>query len=551
MRTTYATLTSSCVSVPDRLDPDKQLGVFPPKLRGKGDYRDLHKVPCKHEAEEHIAADQIFPLIRMENWYTPTIKHHCCKTALASSLRACSNKVSFDPNMYKRYALWFRNKFIPKFTSCLANELWDVDFEKWLERYPIAYRNKMRQAIDPDHQTTLGKCNKRYEAFTKVEMQFTTVPHDLKDTELNDVKERQICGPVDEKKVWGNAFINLLEEVATKYFKPYCGRSNWVEICEHLEAMENELKQIIYGASDGSGFDMTQYPEMNQLMNELLEACARHPNVNWKEPLTIERFLEVIKNSLILHVDVDHGDLKYEAVGRASGDGWTTFGNTMLMISYWMFTFELAGIDKYLLKVKGDDVLFGLTPQEKGKFEIAVKQVFTSGKHEHTHGLGQICKKINYGSLTELDFLSNEFFLTKDGHYRMTRIPARVIQTISWTTKLPECGRNRENIRRQLCYSKGKCLKAWADGLPIFNVLADKMIQLGTPGKYSEWDQWSDGARVWHQGRNDYDAYLQYLDEHYNLSRGEVLEVEKAIKNVKSLSGILHLPQLERLMLLA
>jgi len=259
--------------------------------------------------------------------------------------------------------------------------------------------------------------------------------------------------------------------------------------------------------------------------------------------LTKEKFLECIRRSLLLKVSVDHGDLKYEAVGRASGDGWTTFGNTMLMISYWMFTFNIAGITNYYLKVKGDDVLFNLNRSEKDKLLDAVKIVFTDRKDEHCHGLGQICKKIDFGDLTDLDFLSNEFFLTDQGNYRMTRIPARVLQTISWSTKLPP-GKKREEYRMNLCHAKGMCLDAWANGLPIFGVLAKKMIELGKPGKLSDYNEYSDGSRVWHKGRDDYAAYLVYLNTRYGVSHKEVLEAEKAIKSVKTLSGVLDLPQL-------
>lgn len=529
------------------MDTLKQRGLIDPKLQGRGDYKDLTKVPCCHESEEHIAAEQIFPLIKTEYWYTPTIKHHCPRTALASSLRACSNKVWYDQKVYDKYAEWFRTKFIPEFVKCMDQEIVEVDFDKWLERFPLQYRSKMRVAIDRDHVSS--KIDKRYEAFTKVEMQFTTTQHADKETSENDVKERQICNPVDEKKICANPFINILEGIASKHFKPYCGRANWVEICAALDDVERDMGDHVWGASDGSGFDMTQYPAMNQLMNELIETCARHKNVVWKEPLTIDRLIEVLKLSMELDVSVDHGDLKYHAVGRASGDGWTTFGNTMLMISYWMFTFHCAGITKYGLKVKGDDVLFCLLKSQLPQFHMAVSYVFTTSKDLHRHGLGQICKKIDFGELTELDFLSNEFFLTSEGKFRMTRIPARVIQTNSWTTKMPKNVPSTvvDEIRRELCYSKGKCLEAWASGLPIFGLLAQKMITLGKPGKHTTFDVYADADRTWHKDRDDYDAYLYYLETRYNITAPEVRKIEKEIASISELSGYMELPELEKL----
>lgn len=531
--------------IEDRLDPAKQKGVYFSRIRARGDYvGKLREVPCLKD-ENHIGAHQIFPLLQTETWYTPTIKHHCPRTAVASSLRACSNKVGFDPKVFAEFQQWFRLVYIPKFMEYMDREELVVDTKKWLEKYPISYRQNVLKSVSPDCQSFEGCVDLMYEAFTKVEMQFTTVPHWDKDTYLNDVKERQICGPCNEKKVYGNAFINLLEGVASKHMKEYCGRANWIEICESIDKLMELGKKHIEGASDGSGFDMTQYPEMNSLMNELLEACARHPNVTWLEGQDLNRFLEVIRGSLILHVSVDHGQLKYDAVGRASGDGWTTFGNTMLMIAYWLFTFNKAGIDDFWLKVKGDDVLFSLYVGDLDRFKNSVAYVFTDSKHEHKHGLGQICKKINYGDITDLDFLSNEFFRTKQGKLRMTRIPARVIQTNSWSTKLPNGATIQQ--RAELAYSKGLCLKAWADGLPIFGVLADKMIELGRPGKLSDYNEYADGDRKWHQGRDDYDAYCFYLSEKYDLNITEIKQAEASIQALTCLDGVCLLPQLEKL----
>lgn len=449
--------------------------------------------------------------------------------------------------MFSKFSRWFRRHYIPRFLRKLDKELWTVDLNKWLEKYPIKYRKAMLEAIDNNHISTKGLLKCGFKAFAKVEQQFTNVPHDLKETPLNDVKERQICGPSDEKKVWGNPFINLLEEVATKYWRHYCGRKNWIKICRTLKDGEGKILKPIWGESDGSGFDMTQFLAMNQLMNELILAAARHQNVTWVAPLSIDRLEEALQGSLVLNVSVDNGMLKYQADGRASGDGWTTFGNTMLMIAYWEFTFETAGIafDNYFLQVKGDDVLFCVSEYDRHKLEEAISQVFTKSKDQHKWGLGQICKKVKFGPLVDLSFLSNEFFMTSQGEYRMTRIPARVLQTMSWSTKLPP--QKLEEHRKMLCFSKGKCLKAWADGLPIFGVLADKMIALGKEGKVKDYNQYADEDRIWHQGRNDWDAYLFYLDSHYGVQESEVLEVEKAILGVSSLKGLLHLPQLEKL----
>lgn len=547
LRTTYAQLMSSCVTVETRLDPSLNAGIFPANLIGKDEYEgDLRKVPCT-KGENHVACDQIFPLLKHPNWRTPTVKHNCPRTVTAAALRACSNRVGYDPKVFEKFSRWFRGSFIPSFIKCMDEELVNVDLDEWLNegRYSLAYRQKLRDSLKPDKADDPIKY---YESFPKIEQQFTTVPHEDKETPLNDVKERQICGPTDMKKVFANAFINKLEGIAHKYFKPYCGRQNWMEICTSVEEKMNEIKRILLGAADGSGFDMSQLEGLNKLMNELIRACAEHPNVHWNEPLNMADCMRALEESLILNVKCDKGKLQYTAQGRASGDGWTTFGNTMLMIAYWQYTYYIAGIEEYLLKVKGDDVLLGHSLDDQEKFLVAVKVVFTDKKDYHNHGLAQVCKKIDFGDITDLDFLSNHFFWTGKDRLRMTRIPARVIQTLSWTTKLPHTSKvdKLENSRRELLYSKGSCLLAWGRGLPIWEVLAKKMMELGRPGRLSEFNQYADGSRVWN-GNEDRAAYLLYLEERYGLTPVEVGNIEEEISKITSLEGELFIPALEKL----
>lgn len=544
--TLYATLNSSCVSIESRLNPAICAGVHPADFQGRNDYSgDLQQVPCT-KGEHHKACDQIFPLITHPEWRTPTVKHNCPRTVVSAALRACSNRVKTNADVLKGFSTYFKNIFIPKFLKFMDEEEITVDLDTWLKsgRYNKAYQAKLVKSIGPE---LADGSILEYGSFPKIEMQFTTVPHEDKDTPQNDVKERQICSPPDLKKCIANPFIHLLEGIAHKYFKSYCGRKNWQDICETLEEVFDRISDPIAGAADGSGFDMSQLRELNELLNCLLEACAKHPNVTWNEPLTVDLFLKAIMSSLELFVSCANGDLKYRAEGRASGDGWTTFGNTIMMIAYWEYTYHIAGITEFALLVKGDDVLLVHDKKWQSKFLAAKAVVFTERKDEHSHGLAQICKKIDFGDISDLDFLSNHFFWTGKNRLRMTRIPARVIQTISWTTKLPNTTKvnKLEDSRRELAFSKGMCLLAWGRGLPIWEVLGRKLVDLGKPGRLTEFNEYSDGQRRWN-GNDDRDAYMYYLNDRYNIDERDVERIEAAIASVETLHGVLYIPELQK-----
>jgi hypothetical protein len=517
-------------------------GIYPPKLKKHGEYLGkLSEVQC--DKHDHVGADQIFKILHHPNWYTPTIKHACPRTIVASSLRACSNKVEPDPKIFDGYAKWFRSVYIPKFLKFLDNEVIEVNFDKWLDdsSYTKIQKQQLRETFKPENY----KYSHNFKGFTKIEMQDSNVPHELKNTEMNTTKERQICGPDDHKKCLANPFINLLEGVAHKYVKEYCGRKNWLEICHVLDEAEINIKNLIMGDGDGSGFDMTQLKQHNELMNEFIMACARHPNVIWVEPLTVKGLKEALSSSLVLNVSMDGGKLIYTAQGRASGDGWTTFSNTMLMISYWEYTFNLAQINDYFLLVKGDDVLFGLDRNLKDKFEYYRNIIFTDRKDEHKHGLGQICTEIHYGDIVDLSFLSNHFFRTDNG-LRMTRIPRRIIQSNCWSVKVPKFvkGEKLDYLRKQLCFNKGMSLLAWGTGLPIWQVLGEKMVELGLKGSFTDSNHYVDDMRVWYPVDN-YEDYLYYLESKHNVTPMMVKNIEEKISMIDSINGSIDIEELD------
>jgi len=484
------------------------------------------------------------------NWRSPTIKHHCPKTNLAACLRACSNNVGPDPKVQEDFTKWFRTVKIPQFMKALSKEHLVVDLDDWLKKYPIKYREKIRIFVDT---SIMQGETSTFEAFPKIEMQFTELGHDEKFSILNDVKERQINAPPDEKKFLANAFINLLEGIAHRHFPSYCGRKNWLEICDSIEKGTYKFNDPIFGAADGSGFDMTQLTWQHMLFNELMKACANHPNVTWLDPMNIEGFLRAIKESLLLKVNSD--GIKYTTQGRASGDGWTTLGNTILMSSYWEYTFFKFGFteEDYFLMVKGDDVLFAFEAVHHDRFNKFWPTIFATSKIRQDFGLGQICTKILFGDITEMDFLSNHFFYNAMGRLRMTRIPARVIQTTSWSTKVPKniskttlSGQlKRIKVARNLCYSKGMCLLAWAKGLPIFQTLGETLVRLGKAGKHHDFNEHSDTYRVWHDV-DDSQEYLFYLWQRFKISASDVESIELKLRSINSLHGIIDIPEFEK-----
>jgi hypothetical protein len=536
-------LKSTCVTDPARLNwRDK--GVYDHKMKGKRDFADLDKVVC-NKGEDHVGARQIGPVFVYNGFTTPSVKHHCPCTALASSLRASGNKKRHCPVMFEDYKRFFIEKLVPRWKQKMKDKCApkNVNLNNWLQRpnFNELYREKMRKAKDPKNKD-VGRVNVVREAFAKIEMQFTSVPHEYKDTILNDVKERQICGAQDGSKPEINPAINAAEELFCEAIPEYSGRKNWEQTCEDFETATQDIPNILFGNLDGSGFDQTQTRQFNELFNNLFMQLIDEGFIVLDSDFDRNIIEQILIDSLEVNVSVNRGELRYKSDCRASGDGWTTLANTILMISYVEYTMYIANIKTFFLRVKGDDVIFAFDQKYREIMEISRRKVFSDNKNAETHGLGQICKVINYGDITEVDFLSCYFFYC-EGRIRMTRIPERVFQTISFSTKYTE--RMPIEAMYSLCYQKGSSLGAWGDEYPIIGNISRLMKRLGRPGIYRDYCFYTDHDRVWlNKSPFAYSAFAAMLERRYGINLKTIKQIEQSIDNVNDIRQIVNVPQL-------
>lgn len=532
-------LLSSCVTIKERLlEP---LGVTCEEFAVSKTYLQELRAACPKLEMEHIGAKQIFPLLMYQNYSTPTVKHHCAKTAVAAARRDCSNKVKPDPLILAKYVRFFKEVFKPRYVKFWNEKPRVISIVNWLMKFNQAYRDKIAFSIHKDN--IRYDPQSRYKAFPKIEFQYTEVPASIKETPANKVKERLICGPLEQDKIY-NAIIEMFEEVAHERYPEYCGRKDWPAICKLLDTIDSNTFGL-WAEADGSGFDMTQLAVFNELMNELMLECVSSPVTELPEELSIDGFKRILNQALLKRVQMDNRNILYKTEGRASGDGWTTFANTMLMLSYYEFLEQEAAV-KIQKVCKGDNILLHVNSKDVKIVVQKHKELFTQTKEKQEYGLGQVCDPLKFGVIEDCTFLSNHIFRTVDERLRMARIPARVLQTISWTTKMPG-QMNSYKIRQELCYSKGMCLLAWARDLPIWRVLGKKMVELGRKGPHSEYDRYADEPRRWYK-TDDNEAYLHYLQQRFGLSSKSVCKIEAAIQNITTLGGFVDIPELRVLM---
>jgi len=552
-----AELISSCVTIKDRLDISKNTGRVDPKwkfrdhdwnITGMDGETAAGKLGCSHHLKP--LALQIGPQFHGAVRRTPTIKHSCKQCTMAASIRACSNWVTPDDRIMEDWEDHLQNMADDARAWIVAEGGLDVALSSWLAKHPEAYRDKMMKIVtSPEYMV---KTSKVYDSFAKVEQQFTTVPEQFKETEKNKVKERQICSTKMDtisagaynNTVTTAPLFHALEGLFDRWCKPYCGRKNWEEICVDLDAAAARFKDPVWFSADASGFDMTQVKVLQQAFTAFITTIIiNNILINWDVALDPISILECLKASEILVVSVGRGAAVYTTEGRASGDSWTTFGNTVLNISYWTFAFKAYGFNPhgdgvrfgympFLLKIKGDDVLFCVERGHVYLAEAAMRRYFASENKRNAKGF-IVVKTWKKGRLDEMDFLSCQFIQLADGSHIMTRIPARVFQTMAFSTKIPGCLSNRDwhDLAPQLAYAKGQCLLSWARDFPIFDKLGKLYMNIGCKPDMktiTDYNQYTDEMRVSTRKltTTDIDCIRAWLFDTYGVTASDIEELE-------------------------
>jgi len=486
------------------------------------------KLPCIKEKTE---AGQIGPLFKGSTFYIPTVKHACARTQMAAAIRQNQNKLTYEQAYMEVLLRNIRKSYKLIREGIKKDGFMLIDLDEWMQHYNMKYQDGVIKVLNGSEIIFDPKKMNKYDAFPKKELNVSDVPYELAQTIYNLIKERQICGPLMENKIAANAFCNKLEELADCYIPGVCLRKNWPQICSMIKTYENEIPDGIWFDGDISGMDTGISRIINECQNECKREILNMPEVIIDHRLTKEGIMlpfdEAAKTCI---VSVNRGDVTYTNENRQSGQGWTSLDNSIVTDAIQETIRQFAGIPKshFRSSSKGDDNIGRIARQYENIYRHWYFKVLAPKGTEGEYGVGMASKMCNLNTdLEELSFLSCKF-IECYGHYRMVRIPHRVIQTLPWSLKVTPTLHNPEAMASSLLYSKGECLKAWAHGLPVFDKMADMCIRLGKQGQYTDYDKYKDLDRVWNDhDQYDYPAVLDWLWRQFGITEDEVIELEE------------------------
>lgn len=302
-----------------------------------------------------------------------------------------------------------------------------------------------------------------------------------------DGKPRMVCSIPQHIKYIMGPVTWMLEEIATKNLRGYCGGLNLTEMSAQLnEYIKQGFTKVVEG--DGSAFDNTQDVTLKAIdryiYNKIIPKIYHVP----------KDLFEQVANSYYKIMDVNYRDprvqrkvytyVRYFVLGTVfSGDCDTTLMNTIRMVLYNRYVNDKAGLiygKDYIVYAKGDDfsVLYKnyvsdefidklyykyFLPKSDGPDEITDKRQF---------GLGQILKFLDKGDASTFKFCSLRSWYKSpvSEEITLTRDPAKLYNKSLYAIKY-----KAYNNKQKYTYHIQQAVSYQANykGIDVFELLAE------------------------------------------------------------------------------
>jgi hypothetical protein len=275
------------------------------------------------------------------------------------------------------------------------------------------------------------------------------------------------------------------------------------------------------------------------------------------------------------------------AVGRASGDGWTTVANSWLSECYYSYVCYRADIpeDRWDGLFAGDDVLMNMTEHYRVRFQEEFDLCFAIRNEDIEFGIGQVCKDPKWGDIEDVSFKSCWMYRTKYGiaisrnlarFFKSEPFSAKVDQSLfdrvdrlreqiaaslivpkNLFTKLLKAEGELHQAKMALFYAKLMCAKAWTHDdeggvLPIVGTYVDHMLSL-LPQELTDkikthrlatHKEYADHGRIT-SCKVDREAFLGFLSHRCNTTIEALFAIDTQIQEIDGIHEVREISELK------
>jgi hypothetical protein len=363
------------------------------------------------------------------------------------------------------------------------------DFEYSYEAWYNHLTESQQREIDGVDKSTLESSEKVYNLFCKRECQIIDdweAANDLygEPGGLIGPKNRCISAPNAEYKYVHGPVVYALEHLFKRKFKGYTSGLSFSDKARLYN--ERRLRGLIHRVDgDGSAFDTTQDTllKMERMIYQHLVDTGKITHVSEESWRIFTSDDLKMKVTYMTKDDIYYKHMfgMLKVLGRVmSGNMDTSFGNTLRMAMYNRYVWEvILGVDKdsYDLDAQGDDFdVFHDGLISRKQIRVAYYTVWSDGKLNQDgtyvvpeHGLGQILKYLNFGTISDTSFCSTEaFYCPTCQSYKVVRQLERFATLNQWSKTLLSLS---DHDQAYFLTSLYQANKLWIGELDIFKQL--------------------------------------------------------------------------------
>lgn len=366
----------------------------------------------------------------------------CLRTLFAAFKRQLKAVPRPDPQVTDDF-IQFSKKFIDKYIRPHIHEF-DYSFSDWMNHLKANKQKSINSVLDDIKKNGLNIKNVIFGLFCKIEEQ----QEGGKNRAIAnvDAKIKYVMGPI----CWS------LEAFFTKYFPGYCGNKSATDLENYL----NQQYAAGYTTSaqgDGSGFDLSQHPEMKQIDKYIYQMLIDNRKI-WHVPEDIFEKVVMADYRAIQAKYISKNGILFPFSSIIpgtvfSGSSDTTLMNTVRMALYNHYTLYKAGLffekdntaSQYSLLAKGDDFMILTYSHLIPAVERSYLKLWSSKPKDKSFeanyqnkGIGQILKFLKVGDYGSLDFCSNsviQYYYKGKIKFKIMRRPERMIELSHYNRK--------------------------------------------------------------------------------------------------------------------
>lgn len=474
----------------------------------------LIDVECTCKGEEVAGCKSILPV--SDN--TPkVIVYNSCKRTLFASMKRQLRRTPLPHPDVVPLLHQFMDEYFSKYVEPHLRDF-DYSYSEWYNSMPV-HKQDAIDRVDTRNYANLVK--NEYGLFCKREKQ-----------EMGG-KNRAISNISQESKYVMGPVVWALESIAAEHFPGYCGPLNWQQQEEFYNSCFDQGYQYVV-QGDGSAFDLSQANDCKYIDRLIYNYLADNGKIH-HVPSEVFKTVATATHRTLKATYVVNGRIKTLGKARVegtvfSGSSDTTFGNTLRMAIYNMFTMHMAGLkykEDYVLKSKGDD-FFVLSrvnlDWNKAYYKYWIPAIKDPNNYAYEpKGIGQILKFLVVGDYSSLDFCSTTVCPyicpdTRKQKFKILRKPDR-LNHLSHYSRQALSMSNAE--LKQYYLDLALSFESYAKGLPLYQNYADayrfyaskiqgasKPYKQGKPSRKKE----HDGHRLTHSN----DPLLKLKNSGYN-----------------------------------